>query len=712
MEQLSGRIKEIIHYANGFGVVKFTYGKTTRTAAGRMPKPNLGAVIDMTGEWKRHPKYGLQFSPETVAIQSESIEPESILGYLKSGFLYGVGPSMAERLYETFGDKVAEIIELTPEKLCDVSGITQAKSLKIQESYQKTKQYIPLAAYLRTATKYQLMTIYQKYGEKSVPLLKEDIYRIIRDIDGFGFIKTDKLAAACGVKKDSSTRIRAAILHVLQNVAADGHCFMHEGSLGNELRILLKMPVLVDRLRYEIGKLHEAGEVVLDEGNVYLASIYQAECECAKSIDRILNAPANRTVPHSWVKKAIFDIEKEKGFTLVQEEKTAIETAMEEKVMILTGGPGHGKTTVINAILKAWNHPESTLLVAPTGCAAFQMAKASGERAHTIHRGLDYGYHDGKMGFGYHAENRMPYDLVILDESTMPNVVLMASFLEAVRSGARLILIGDRDQLPSIGPGKVFDDFIRSGQIPTVKLTVGHRQGDLISLNVERINRGLGPHAWALKKNCFQYLPGLSVEEIQETSVREYERLVQQYGIKNVKYLTATKQKNKVSTEVMNPILRELVNPTQDREAVIMGNVEFYINDRVMYTKENNYGKDVFNGEIGTVVEISIPKKAITVAFDDGRRQEFRGNDLKNIELSYAQTINKSMGSECEATVVAYVVPPILWSRNLLYTAVSRAKKEVVLISTEKMIENSLASAAPILRNTNLVKRVKGVKGK
>ena len=712
MEQITGKIKEIIHYANGFGVIKFSYGKTSRTAAGRMPKPNLGAMIDMEGEWKRHPRYGLQFNPETVTIQAEKVEPESMLGYLKSGFLYGVGPSMAERLYEIFGDNVAEVIEQAPEKLCEISGITEAKSLKIQESYQQTKQYIPLAAYLRGATKYQLMTIYQKYGEKSVPLLKEDIYRVIRDIEGFGFIKADKLAAACGVKKDSSTRIRVAILHVLQNVAADGHCFMHEGSLGNELRILLKMPILVDRLRYEISKLQEAGEVVLEDGNVYLTSIYQAECECAESIDRILSTPANRTVPHNWVKKAIFDIEAEKGFTLVQEEKTAIETAMEEKVMILTGGPGHGKTTVINAILKAWNHPESTLLVAPTGCAAFQMAKTSGKRAHTIHRGLDYGYHDGKMGFGYHAENRMPYDLVIMDESTMPNVVLMASFLQAVRSGARLILIGDRDQLPSIGPGKVFDDLIRGGRIPTVKLTVGHRQGDLISLNVERINRGLGTHAWALKPNGFQYISGASAEEIQEESIREYERLVQQYGIENVKYLTATKQKSKVSTEVMNPILRELVNPTQDREAVSIGGIEFYVNDRVMYTKENNYDKNVFNGEIGTVVEINIPKKAITIAFDDGRQQEFRGGDLKNIELSYAQTINKSMGSECEATVIAYVVPPILWSRNLLYTAVSRAKKEVVLISTEKMIENSLASAAPIMRNTNLVKRVKGVKSK
>ena len=243
-------------------------------------------------------------------------------------------------------------------------------------------------------------------------------------------------------------------------------------------------------------------------------------------------------------------------------------------------------------------------------------------------------------------------------------------------------------------------------------MTVGHRQGDLISLNVERINRGLGTHAWALKPNCFQYISEASAEEIQEESIREYERLVQQYGIENVKYLTATKQKSKVSTEVMNPILRELVNPTQDREAVSIGGIEFYVNDRVMYTKENNYDKNVFNGEIGTVVEINIPKKAITIAFDDGRQQEFRGGDLKNIELSYAQTINKSMGSECEATVIAYVVPPILWSRNLLYTAVSRAKKEVVLISTEKMIENSLASAAPIMRNTNLVKRVKGVKSK
>lgn len=710
MEQISGKIKEIVHYANGFGVVKFTYGKTSRTATGRMPKPNVGANICMRGEWKKHPKYGMQFSTESVFIQSEKVEPESILSYLKSGFLVGVGPAMADRLYQAFGETVIDVIENEPEKLCEISGVTLGKSKKIQESYLKTKQYVPLASYLRNATKYQLMTIYQTYGEESVSLLKENIYRLIRDIDGFGFVKTDKLAAACGVKKDSSERIRAAILHVLQAVAADGHCFMHEGSVGNELRLLLKMPILLDRLRYEIGKLQESGEVVLEDGNVYLSSIYEAECCCAESIVRILNAPANRTVPHNWVKKGIMDIEAEKGFTLVEEQKRAVQTAMEEKVMILTGGPGSGKTTVIKAILKAWNHADSVLMVAPTGCAAFQMTKTTLKRAYTIHRGLDYGFHDGKMGFGYSKDNKLPYDLIIMDESTMPNVLLMASFLQAVRSGARLILIGDKDQLPSIGPGKVFDDLIRSGCIPTVKLTVGHRQDDLIPVNVDRINRGLGTHTWSLKRGCFELYTCISADEIQETSIKEYERLVRKFGIENVRYLTATKQKSKVATEVINPILRELINPTQGRESVTMGSSSFFVNDRVMYTKENNYDKDVFNGEIGTVVEMDPAKRVMTVAFDDGRLQTFRGNDLKNIELSYAQTINKSMGSECEATVIAYVVPPILWSRNLLYTAVSRAKKEVILVSTDKMIESSLASAAPIMRNTNLVKRLKGVK--
>lgn len=278
MEKVSGTIKEIVYYANGFGVIKFTYGKTSRTAAGRMPKPCIGARINMEGEWQRHPKYKLQFVPETATVLKDETEPESLLSYLKSGFLFGVGPSVAERIYETFGDETLRIFEQEPERLCEITGITQGKSRKIQESYQKTRQYVSLAAYLRSATKYQIMVIYEQYGEKSVSLLKEDIYRIIRDIDGIGFTKADKLAAGCGVQKDSSTRIRAAILHVLQKVASEGHCFMHEGSLGNELRVLLKMPVILDRLRYELNKLAEQGEIVNEDGNIYLASIHKAEC--------------------------------------------------------------------------------------------------------------------------------------------------------------------------------------------------------------------------------------------------------------------------------------------------------------------------------------------------------------------------------------------------------------------------------------------------
>ena len=314
------------------------------------------------------------------------------------------------------------------------------------------------------------------------------------------------------------------------------------------------------------------------------------------------------------------------------------------------------------------------------------------------------------MGFEYHAENRMPFDLVIMDESTMPNVVLMAAFLQAVRSGAHFIMIGDKDQLPSIGPGKVFDELIKSGHIPTVKLTVGHRQTDIITTNVNRINQGLGAHTWSLRDGIFQYYPLEKPEDIQKKTIQEYERLVKRYGVKNVRCLTATKQKSLVSTEALNPILRELVNPTEGREALSFGSLDFYPNDRVMYTKENNYAKDVFNGEMGTVLSTNPAQYTLEVIFDDGSREVFRGKDLKNLELCYAQTINKSMGSECEAAIIAFVVPPILWSRNLLYTAVSRAKNEVILTGTEKMIESSLASVAPIARNTNLKKRIKGVK--
>lgn len=704
---LSGTILEIIHYNKKFGVIKFSYGKISRRAAGLMcQEPKPGMIIYMEGEWEKHAKWGLQLKIKKSSFEEMQTVPESIIYYLNSGFLYGVGQAMAKLIYEKFGDAALTVIEDTPEQLCEISGITETKAIKIQKSFLKTGQYAALASYLRGATKYQIETIYQQYGENSVALLKENIYRIVRDIDGIGFKKADKLANNCGIRADDPTRVNAAIVYILIQITLEGHCYTYSGSLQNRLRELLKLHISENRFLQELAKLQEQKEIVIEEDAVFLASVYDAECTCSEAINRILTSSPNRTVPNSWVQRAIVEMELENDIVLSDEQRCATGKSMSEKILLLTGGPGSGKTTTVQTILKAWNHPESVLLLAPTGCAAYHLLETTGHHAYTIQRGLEYGYYNGKMGFKYNKENLLPYDLIILDEATMPNIVLMASLLQAVRSGARLVLIGDHDQLPSIGPGKVFHDLLTCGKIPVVRLSVDHRQQGSVKWNVRQIKKGMGVHTWRLD-DMFHFFPVESTEEMQEVAVREYYRLVLKYGIENVRCLSAAKVKSKASVESLNPVLREMVNPTEGRKGLAYGDKQFFVNDRVMYMRENNYDKDIFNGESGTVKSIELAGKKMTVAFDDGREAIFSEKNLRNLELSYANTIHKSMGLECKAVVIAYNVPPIMWDRSLLYTAVSRAKKEVSLVGDTKAISVSVENSNPILRNTKLKFRIK-----
>lgn len=707
MEKLEGKIKEVICYQNGFGVVKIQFGKTSRKAVGEMPQPFPGRMIYMNGEWETDAKWGRQFKIKYARIDEVNVQKENIVNYLKSGFLHGVGPAVAQKIYDMFGDRTEDILKETPERLCEIPGITKMKAEKIGASYRETKQYIPLASYLCGATKHQIEVIYQFYGEHSVTLLKENIYKIVDDINGIGFQKADKLATNCGIKADASIRIRAAILYVMRDISRDGHCFITCGSLDGHLRDLLKMPIHSKKVETELKSLIAENKIINEEGNIYLADIYQAECQCAEDIRRIWTSPANRTVPVSWYQKATMEIEQEQGFALTAEQKSAVKKGMENKILLLTGGPGSGKTTTINALLRAWGHPESVLILAPTGCAAYRLHETTGQRAYTIHKGLHFGYHNEKMCFEYNSDNRLPYDFIILDEATMPNVVLFSALLQSIRSGARLVLVGDHDQLPAIGPGKVFEDLLNSGRLPVVRLQIGHRQTSDINRIVTKINQGNGMHTWGLEHtDQFMYYNAETTEEIENIVVEEFKRLVCEYGIENVRCLTVMKGRM-VGYKTLNPRLRDAIYQQKKQTDIILGDQDYYTGDRIIYQKENDYTKGVYNGELGTIKVIDPARKEIGVMFDDGRKVIFRGRELRNLELSYATSIHKSMGSECKAVVIAYCAQPKMLLRNLLYTAVSRAKCEVVLVGSYSAIDTSLKIVSPERRNTRLKYRIK-----
>lgn len=671
-----------------------------------MPKPFPGGMIYMMGEWETNPKWGRQFRIDYAnIIDKVNTNQGTIVNYLKSGFLYGIGPVVAQKIYDLFRENTENVINKTPERLCEISGITRKKAEKIYASYQESKQYIPLASFLCGATKHQIEMIYETYGEDSVSLIKENIYRIVEDIRGIGFQKADKLAMTCGIKADDPIRIQAAILYIMRDLAKDGHCFTTYGSLNGHLRELLKMPIHLAKIEAELERLIANNKIVIETGNIYLASIYQAECQCAEDIGRIWTSPANRTVPACFYQKAIIETEREEGFTLTAEQKSAIKKGMENKILLITGGPGSGKTTAINALLRAWGHPESVLMLAPTGCAAYRLHETTGRRAYTIHKGLHFGHHNGKMCFEYNSDNKLPYDFIIIDEATMPNVILFSALLKAIRSGARLVLVGDHDQLPAIGPGKVFEDLLNSGRLPVVRLKIGHRQTSDINRIVTKINQGCGVHTWE-HTNQFRYYNVETIEEIENTVVEEFKRLVSAYGIENVRCLTVMKEKM-IGYKTLNPRLRDAIYPPKKQMDIIVDNQAYYNGDRVMYRKDNDYAKGVYNGELGTIKLIDPDKRAIGVLFDDGRKVIFRGRELYNLELSYATSIHKSMGTECKAVVIAYCAQPKMLLRNLLYTAVSRAKCEVVLVGNYSAIDTSLKIVSPERRNTQLKYRIK-----
>ena len=701
LADLQGQIERITYTneENGFTIARVkVYGQRDLvTVVGRLMAPTPGEILKMRGEWANHPKYGEQFK----IVQYQTAVPASVYGiqkYLGSGLIKGIGPVMAKRIVARFGKDTLDIIENEIETLADVDGIGKKRIRMVKKAWDEQKEIREVMLFLQThgvssgyATK-----IFKQYGTRSIGVVKENPYRLATDIFGIGFITADSIADKLGFAKDSELRAEAGILYVLNQLSDDGHVFYPYEPLIKKCEEVLD----VDRevIAGALGPLAYNRRVVIEDLNqeidafrennkaVYLAKYHVSETSIAIRLKTLISVP--KSIRKIDSEKAIEWVQNQLAITLAKKQVEAIKCATENKVMVITGGPGTGKTTIINAILKIFSKlTEKIMLAAPTGRAAKRMSEATGHEAKTIHRMLEYSIQKG--GFQKNEEHPLSSDLLIVDEASMIDTMLMYHLLKAIPEKSTFILVGDVNQLHSVGAGNVLKDIIASGAVPVVELNEIFRQAkeSRIIVNAHKINKGILP---SLKpsgpKDDFYFIEQEDPEEVLKIILELVkERVPRRFGldpIDDIQVLTPM-HRGTVGAENLNAELQKALNPREDE--VIRGNRSFRLNDKVMQVK-NNYDKEVFNGDIGRIIRIDPENQEVTLSFD-GREVPYDFTDLDEIVLAYAVSVHKSQGSEYPAVIIPILTQHyVLLQRNLIYTGVTRGRRLVVMAGTQKAL--------------------------
>jgi exodeoxyribonuclease V alpha subunit len=710
MDTIRGTLENIIYINEDSGFVVASVlaegeGDELITVVGNLPTANVGEYLAMRGRWVIHQDYGRQFRIDTY----EPLLPPTLVGmkkYLGSGLIKGVGPVFAERIVNIFGERAFEVIEERPEELMKVPGIGETRVERIRQAWQEQREIKNLMVFLQShGVSVGLgVRIYKRYGNAAVNVIRENPYQLAEDVWGIGFKTADKIAQNLGIAPDAPGRLQSGIEYALHRKSDEGHVYVPKDELLASAAELLGVDAMVlpPALEALIGKRR----AVSDAERVYLAPLYFAEMGVANRLRLLLNTPP---VPHNpdALAKHLSGIECELGITFAENQRNAVVVAVGNAVLCLTGGPGTGKTTTVRGILALFRRLGMRVaLAAPTGRAAKRMAELTGEEAKTIHRLLGFSPLEG--GFTVNAENPLDVDALIVDEMSMVDIVLLHNLLKAVRTGAHVVFVGDVDQLPSVGPGNALKDIIASGTVPVVALTEIFRQArnSLIITNAHRINRGDRPVLSGDKDRDFFFIESEEPEAARDVILELCsKRLPQHYGfdpMRDIQVLTPMRR-GFLGAEQLNDRLQKALNPHGN--PLPRGGRDFRIGDRVMQIV-NNYEKDVFNGDIGRIAAVEPVEGSLTVAFPD-KSVAYDLLDLSELVLAYAVTVHKSQGSEYPAVVLAlHTQHYLMLQRNLLYTAVTRAKRLVVIVGTKRALDIAVRNDRVARRYSALTDRL------
>ena len=714
---LEGVLERIVFFneENGFTVARLQVPKRQELVAivGVLPSPMPGETLRLKGEWVVDNKFGEQFRVQSCL----SVLPATITGiqkYLGSGMVKGIGPIMAKRIVTRFALETLDVIEDNPEKLLEVEGIGSVRVERISKAWQEQKEIREVMIFLQGegVSSTYAVKIYKEYGNKAIAVVKENPYRLALDISGIGFKTADKIAQNMGIDPGSPMRAEAGIIHVLSELVDEGHVYYPYEKLKEKAGELLAVNETI--LDTALATLSEQRRVVIEQhpehDAVYLTPLHVAETNVATRLKTLLNSP--KQMLQIDIEKAIEWVHKRDRIDLAEMQKEALRKAVICKVMVITGGPGTGKTTLVNSIIKILEKKgQQIVLASPTGRAAKRLSEVTGREAKTIHRLLEFSPSEG--GFKRNEEYPLDTDMVIIDEVSMVDILLMNHLLKAIPPTATLLLVGDIDQLPSVGPGNVLKDIINSGLVETIRLTDIFRQAQesLIVVNAHRINRGefLQLKTSPGQQNNFYFIKRREPEEalniIKELCKSRLPSAFQLDPLEDIQVMTPM-HRGTVGVANLNAELQNLLNPNQI--SVSRGGRLFRVNDKVMQIK-NNYEKETFNGDIGRINSIDIEEQILKVKFED-RIIDYSWSDLDELVLAYAISIHKSQGSEYPAVVIP-ILPQhyIMLQRNLLYTAITRAKKLVVLVGSKRAVAIAIKNNKVQFRYTNLSARLNEV---
>ena len=736
MELVKGYVDQVTYQnpENGYTVLRLIVSDKELVCTGHLPGISQGESVEAWGDYEVHPTYGKQFRIREYAVTVPS-DVAGMQRYLSSGAIKGVGETLAARIIKRFGDDTFRIMEEEPERLAEIKGISLRMAQAIAVQMEEKRDLRDAMTYLsgfgisnRLAVK-----VYEKYHSDVYRILRENPYRLAEDIQGVGFRTADEIAAKVGIRPDSDYRIRCGVSYVLQQATQDGHVYLPLPELLDVAARLLEVPE--DLVRAQLSNMVMDRKIVIKGEAVFLSVYYYEELACAKklhelnvSFEREFRSPSAQAA----LEQRLYDLAAQQGLEMDELQMNAVKKCIQSGVFLLTGGPGTGKTTTIKVILRYFeSEGMDILLAAPTGRAAKRMTETTGFEAKTIHRLLEINSalsEDDSRGvkFERDEENPLEADVVIIDETSMVDIGIFHALLKAIVPGMRLILVGDQAQLPSVGPGQVLRDLLSTNCFPSVTLQKIYRQdeGSDIVVNAHRINEGQEIRMDNHSKDFF-------LLERSDPNVI-YKHMIQLIRDKLPGYVNATPfdvqvlvpmSKGPLGCETLNGILQQYLNPpSPEKEEHVSGETTYRVGDKVMQIKNNYHleweieglyhividrGEGVFNGDMGKVVSISEAASTLVVEFDEGKRVTYPFSELDQLELSYAITIHKSQGSEYPAVLLPLLGGPrTLLTRNLLYTAITRAKSCVTILGRRQTVLDMIANASENKRYTALAQRI------